>query len=362
KVRVSSAKGTHVWTVSALAEHDVPAAAMHAYKNAAAMMASQDPTCQIPWTLLAGIGRVESNHGRYGGSVLAADGVPHPGIFGVPLNGRGAVAAIPDTDNGRLDHDKVWDRAVGPMQFIPSTWANAGRDGDGDGVANPQDINDAALAAAAYLCSGSGSILPEAAMRAAIFRYNPSGYYVALVMAFTHGYRTGVFVIPSPPAPAHHKHHKAHHHKAHQHRHQQQPAVHHRRHRRHHTSSPSPAPTTQATQSTQSTSPKPSPKPSPLPSASPTPPTLVTITGVLATCPQGWCLGGAPLELGPDSQLAASAAADYDADGTVETTTDELTGLVGQNVTLQVAKGSSPAVVYKIGEFDYRNTDGSLVH
>lgn len=201
KVRVGGPRGGHVWTASALLDHDLPAAALTAYKNAAAAENRADPACQIPWTLLAGIGRVESNHGRFAGSVLGSDGVSRPAILGVPLNGAGPVAAISDTDNGRYDGDKVWDRAVGPMQFIPSTWAYAGRDGDGDGVKSPNDLNDAALAAAGYLCAGTGSVLPEAAMRAAIFRYNPSDYYVSLVMAFARGYQTGVFVIPSPPAP-----------------------------------------------------------------------------------------------------------------------------------------------------------------
>ena len=115
----------------------------------------------MPWTLLAGIGRVESDHGRYGGSELGTDGLPRPAIVGIALNGVGPVAAIADTDNGRWDGDKVWDRAVGPMQFIPSTWQYAGRDGDGDGVENPNDLDDAALAAADYLCPSSGSVLPD---------------------------------------------------------------------------------------------------------------------------------------------------------------------------------------------------------
>jgi membrane-bound lytic murein transglycosylase B len=194
------AKGKDLVQVSELGSFDVPEAALRAYKNAAAAMAETDPSCQIPWTLIAGIGRVESDHGRYGGSELGSDGVPRPQIRGIALDGNG-VAAIHDTDNGRFDGDKVWDRAVGPMQFIPSTWSSAGRDGDGDGVADPNDIDDAALAAADYLCPASGSILDEAAMRAAILSYNHSDYYVALVEAFEQGYRTGTFTIPSPPPP-----------------------------------------------------------------------------------------------------------------------------------------------------------------
>ena len=170
KIAVSSSKGSHVWTASSLAEHDLPSAALRAYKRAAASIDTTDPGCHLPWTLLAGIGRVESDHGRYGGSVLGNDGVPRPAIVGVALNGKGPVAAISDTDGGAFDGDQVWDRAVGPMQFIPSTWlGGAERDGDGDGVQSPNDIDDAALAAAAYLC-GSGGDLSDTPAENAVTR------------------------------------------------------------------------------------------------------------------------------------------------------------------------------------------------
>jgi len=188
KLKVSGPKGTRVWTASAMSDNNVPAAADRAYRSAARTMAGVDPYCQLPWTLLAGVGRVESDHGRYGGSTLAINGVSHPLIIGVQLDGKGPVAAIRDTDNGKLDKDKVWDRAVGPMQFIPSTWVGAARDGDGDGIESPNDLDDAALAAATYLCSGSGSVLGDIAMSAAIYRYNQDDYYVALVKAFERGY------------------------------------------------------------------------------------------------------------------------------------------------------------------------------
>jgi hypothetical protein len=196
-----SAKGNDLWAISELGSFDIPEAALRAYKNAAAATTETNPSCELPWTLLAGIGRVESDHGRYGGSVLGSDGVPRPAIRGIALNGAGPVAAIPDSDDGRFDGDAVWDRAVGPMQFIPTTWAAAGRDGDGDGVATPNDLDDAALAAAGYLCPSLGSILEPGAMEAAILGYNHSDYYVSLVMAFEDGYRTGSFTIPSPPPP-----------------------------------------------------------------------------------------------------------------------------------------------------------------
>jgi len=200
KVRVDSPRGGRVWTASDLADHDVPEAALKAYQNAAHALSLSDPGCQLPWTLLAAIGRVESSHGRFAGSVLSTDGVARPEIIGIALNGVGPVAAISDSDGGRLDGDTTWDRAVGPMQFIPTTWAWAGRDGDGDGVKNPHDMDDAALAAGDYLCAGS-SVSTAQGMKAAIFRYNPSDDYVRLVRAFERGYSTGVFEIPSPQAP-----------------------------------------------------------------------------------------------------------------------------------------------------------------
>ncbi len=350
KVRLG-ARG-QVFTVSSLTSHDLPSAALAAYKSAAASRARTHPGCQLPWTLLAGIGRVESDHGRYGGSVLSTDGVSRPAIIGVALNGRGPVAAIRDTDDGRLDRDKVWDRAVGPMQFIPSTWAYSGRDGDGDGRKNPHDLDDAALAAATYLCSGSGSMLVDASAKAAIFRYNPSDYYVALVQAFERGYRTGVFVLPSPPAP--------------------EEEVKKKRKRRDRdragttaakpeasTAAPKPKPSSTKPSAT----PKPSPKPSPSPSPTPTPPatpTLVTLSGSLAGCDGGWCIGSTRLDLGPDAQLGATAAKDYDGDGSVESNSEELAGLEGTQVELRVGKGTTPAKVYVVNGHDYRYADGTF--
>ena len=171
----------------------IPSAAIAAYQRAAQVINSADKACNIPWQLIAAIGRVESDHGRYGGSVLTADGISRPGIFGIPLDGSNGTARISDTDGGEFDNDKIWDRAMGPMQFIPSTWSIVGVDSDGDGKRNPQDINDAALATAVYLCSGGEDLSAEPGQRKAVFRYNRSNEYVDLVLAIMKAYQAGNF-------------------------------------------------------------------------------------------------------------------------------------------------------------------------
>src|SRR5215213_4553989 len=119
------------------------------------------------WAVLAGGGRIESNHGLFGGPAtrFSPGGTVSPRITGPPLDGNG-VASIADSDGGRWDGDTTWDRAVGPMQFIPTTWRSLGRDGNGDGVADPNNLFDAAVAAAGYLClSGGGSLADPARLR-----------------------------------------------------------------------------------------------------------------------------------------------------------------------------------------------------
>ena len=161
----------------------IPPPTLAAYRRAAARLQEADPSCGLEWPLLAGIGRVESNHGRFGGAVVRADGVSAPPVIGIRLDGSLAgTMVVRDSDRGALDGDSLYDRAVGPMQFLPGTWRAYAADGDGDGRDNPQDIDDAALASAAYLCSGSGNLATPAGARAAVLRYNNSSDYADLVL------------------------------------------------------------------------------------------------------------------------------------------------------------------------------------
>ncbi|GAB2633551.1 lytic transglycosylase domain-containing protein [Kribbella swartbergensis] len=179
--------------VSGLSRNGIPTLALKAYSRAQQVMAQVDPGCNLPWTLVAAIGRVESNHGRFGGNSLNSQGVAVPGIFGPRLDGV-STARITDTDAGAFDGDGAFDRAVGPMQFIPGTWRSMGVDGDGDGVRNPQDIDDAAMSTAVYLCSGKTDLSKASDLNAAVLRYNHSQQYVDLVLSIARAYAGGSWI------------------------------------------------------------------------------------------------------------------------------------------------------------------------
>ena len=183
--------GSAQQVVASSSANGIPSAALAAYQRAETVINTADTSCNVPWQLIAAIGRVESDHGRANGNTLTDEGIATPGIYGIALDGTHGTAVIRDTDAGQYDADAVYDRAVGPMQFIPSTWSVVGVDADGDGKRNPQDINDAALATAVYLCSGTDSLDNLAGQRAAVYRYNHSTSYVDLVLAIMNAYMAG---------------------------------------------------------------------------------------------------------------------------------------------------------------------------
>jgi hypothetical protein len=233
-----------------VAPTSIPRPALAAYVSAADAVDKTMPECNLYWQLLAGIGYVESDHASSGGSASPSwSGEAVPPILGPVLDGQGGVAAIPDTDHGRLDGNTTWDRAVGPMQFLPSTWARFGADAGHDGDApDPQNIQDAALAAAVYLCTAASRLDQPANAIEAVYSYNHSFDYVRSVLTITADYMRinpallGVNGIPRDPVSP--------------------------------SPSPTPVPTASATRAPATPSPtRPtpsSPSPSPTPSASPT--------------------------------------------------------------------------------------------
>lgn len=165
---------------------DIPARMLTAYKKAVQQVGPYVPKCQgMRWQVLAGIAKVESNHAI--GHGIAANGDIQPKIYGVLLNGSGAggnTTAVADTDGGKWDGTAQGERAVGPFQFLPSTWESVGKDGNGDKVADPHNADDAALGAAVYLCGDGRDLTQGSQLQAAILQYNHSNAYVANVLGW----------------------------------------------------------------------------------------------------------------------------------------------------------------------------------
>nr|WP_296778019.1 murein transglycosylase [Rhodococcus sp. (in: high G+C Gram-positive bacteria)] len=169
----------------------IPTVNVAAYKNAEKLLAVAQPQCGISWTIIAGIGRVESTHANNGKADELGE-LLEP-ILGPRLDGSLAGNnVIADTDGGALDGDPNFDRAVGPMQFLPETWNHYRADGNGDGISDPQNLYDAALATGDYLCDGGLNLRDLGQTTKAILRYNNSMAYVANVLAWSTGYATGI--------------------------------------------------------------------------------------------------------------------------------------------------------------------------
>ena len=186
------------WVAEVSAATDIPIRALQAYADASVTLSVETPSCRLGWTTLAAIGAIESGHGTHGGSSLLPDGRAELPIVGPALDGD-PFAAIPSTkDSVALHGDPHWDHAVGPMQFIPSTWQRWGADGDGDRRDDPQDIDDAALAAGRYLCAGGRDLTGVDGWNAAVLSYNHSREYADQVLSLADVYGRSAHMTGQP--------------------------------------------------------------------------------------------------------------------------------------------------------------------
>ena len=179
------------WAIRAAEQTGIPRLAMLAYAGAIVRSREVYPECGIGWNTLAGIGLVESDHGRHGGSVVGDDFRVRPDIFGVVLDGS-ETEKIPDSDGGAIDGISNFDRAVGPMQLIPQTWASWPSDGNGDGIPDPQNLADAAIAAANHMCRAAGEMVTPDGWRAGVASYNNATTYGAAVARAAQRYAVAV--------------------------------------------------------------------------------------------------------------------------------------------------------------------------
>ncbi|WP_160050819.1 C40 family peptidase [Nocardiopsis sp. FR4] len=140
------------------------------------------------WSVLAGVGVVESDHGAT--VTIAPDGTTEPPFVGPQLDGSGVGGNLTphhDTDNGKWDGDAEYDRAVGLTQHLPANWDRYGVDGNGDGRADPHNVYDSVASTAVELCQSARGAPVDFSHRddleKALFRYNPADWYVDQVMA-----------------------------------------------------------------------------------------------------------------------------------------------------------------------------------
>ena len=171
----------------------IPPVAYEAYQSASEAAPTITESCRVHWSVVAGIAQVESRHGRIDADhQLSAAGDVEPPIRGSALDGTRGTQTIADTDDGELDGDATWDRAMGPLQFIPTTWRELGRDGNDDGTADPHNLFDASLTTVAHLCLREpGDYADRGQLRRALIAYNASGRYADEVLRWIDRYQSG---------------------------------------------------------------------------------------------------------------------------------------------------------------------------
>ncbi|WP_205874465.1 lytic transglycosylase domain-containing protein [Mycobacterium camsae] len=179
------------WAEARAPAMEMPVLALEAYAYAARVAEVENPKCHIAWTTLAGIGQVESHNGTYRGATILPNGDVRPPIRGVLLDGSGGNLRIVDNGAGLLDGDNGVERAMGPMQFISETWRLYGVDANNDGKASPDNIDDAALSAAGYLCWRGKDLSTARGWINALRAYNNSGVYARAVRDWATAYAAG---------------------------------------------------------------------------------------------------------------------------------------------------------------------------
>lgn len=166
------------WATPISVATGIPRISLEAYGYAAETLRQRNPECGIGWTTLAGIGFIESKHGTYHGAQIADNGDIAPPIRGVPLDGTNGNMEIQSTGIDPHRPHAKYDSAMGPFQFIPETWKRFGVDANGDGKADPDNIDDASLTAARYLCYSGGDLTTARGWEKAVMVYNQSRQYL----------------------------------------------------------------------------------------------------------------------------------------------------------------------------------------
>jgi hypothetical protein len=179
------------------AVNGIPRGVFPAYRSAAISLGRVRPGCGLTWPLLAGVGKVESGHAA--GGRVNRTGTTRGLILGPALDGSPGLGKVRDTDKGRLDKDRVWDRPVGPMQMVPSVWRKYSVDGNGDDVRSPNNMYDATAAVGVFLCGQNEDLRNPRDLVRALLRYDHSRDFVATVLRWMRVYSRSVVITPNRP-------------------------------------------------------------------------------------------------------------------------------------------------------------------
>ena len=212
----------------ALAALGIPEHAARAYVQAIAKVGTIESGCAVDVAYLAGFGFMESGHGTVAVDLATGTsdgpgrkgpvtwdpltGESTPAILGTLLDGRGAGGnttpypnRLAPTERAFYRQSEPYLRAVGPTQFLPSTWegVRAVADGNDDGVGDPFNYYDGALATAVKTCRDGQGLASEAAQRRAALAYNGAGWYADGVLSKAAEYRAGLAAmgLGDPDAP-----------------------------------------------------------------------------------------------------------------------------------------------------------------
>lgn len=174
----------------------IPTILLDAYRGAAAYLHTTDPSCGLTWPDLAAIGQIESGQATFSGTRIAANGDTYPAILGPPLDGSAGMATLAATTPGIFDGGGPFERAVGPMQILPSTWASIAPSLPTGAVSDPNNIFSAALGAGIYLCraAGPGGLSTTAGLASAYASYNHSAAYVSEAVGLEQHFSSGLSV------------------------------------------------------------------------------------------------------------------------------------------------------------------------
>lgn len=171
------------WSEIHAGPYGIPERALRSYAYAAAAMNKANPSCGIGWSTIAAIGAVVSDHGTANGASVNADGRVTPELRGLAQANPVGAKPIADTDAGRYDGDDQVDRTMGPMQILPSRWEQWATDADDDGKADPDNIDDATLTAARFLCAAGGDLKTSEGWSKAVGQFNSRQDFVQRVHA-----------------------------------------------------------------------------------------------------------------------------------------------------------------------------------